>query len=270
MKPFCLTLLGVLSAISVSATTLLDDSFSYSNATEMINGGWSGGATSYVSVDSTANQAITLNSLSRYYDFTAATGATVTQDFTLTVSADLSSYSRQFYVLVVSEPDAGNVVTGYGFLWNSSVSTSWGGLGYVQVTKVSYDLDTTNLSTGTTPGSGTSPFNTQVGSGVSATPNSVPTATSDYNSFVFSWDSDTSSISLSVNGVTKITKTDSSYSSFSRVYIGGTFPSSYLDSISLTTTATIPEPSSFAAMAGGLGLMAVMVVRRKRPAGVTA
>lgn len=267
MKPLCLTLLGVLSAVSASATTLIDENFNYSTGTEMTTGGWSGGASSYISTDSGAGKAVGFNALARYYDFTTATGKTITQDFTLTVKADISGYGNQLYVLMVSEPDANNVITGYGFLWDTVTSGSWSGVGFVQLTKVSYDLDTTTMN-GNTPGSTASPFNTPVGSGAIA-PTAAPTLSTDFNSFVLSWDNATDSISLSVNGSTKTTKVDSTYSSFSRVYIAGKFGSAYYDSVSLTTTA-IPEPASFAAMAGGLGLMVVMVGRRKRPACVAA
>lgn len=259
-KVLPLLALGASIIVSAPAATLLQDSFSYTAYSEMSSAGWVnsyGANPSFVSFDSGTNTALSMNNSGQRYDF-SSTGIATT-DFTLTVNAAQNNFARALYVLVTSAPDVNNVITGYGIKWDSSSSTGWGGQGFMQITKVSYDLDITALGTGTT-GTGST---TENGSGnLILASNSTPTTASQFGSFQLTWNNATDTIVLSSSGTTVATLTDSTYSSFSRIYLSGN-TTGFFDSISLTTSA-IPEPSSYALIAGGASMLAMLRRRRSR------
>lgn len=144
--------------------------------------------------------------------------ATVSGNWTLTCKALHSQYSRTLWIGVFNA--AGT--QGYGFLWNSSNSGSWGGQGYVTIQKFSL---------------GAQPAWADVGSALSANAGSGQIATAGPMAKIeLSRDAASNTLYLRINGIPKAQVTDSSFTSFKRVYLRGNTTSSFDDVCLLTET----------------------------------
>lgn len=144
-------------------------------------------------------------------------GRTVNRSFELTVRLRHTTYQRGLWVGIFDE--AGQ--HGYGAHWDSSVSTSYSGQGFVNIRK--FDLASEIVAWNQS----SSIISSNAGSGhvVSDT---------RFALFCLRWDADTHVLTLSVDGKIKATCTDTSFSSFSRVYLKAN-GDCYFDDITIKT-----------------------------------
>lgn len=150
----------------------------------------------------------------------------LTNDFILTVDALHTSYSRYLWVGIFNATGT----QGYGFSWDSSGVTSYSSGGGVTIKKFSVSNPTTDLTwntlgtaLGSTVASGHNPGNT-----------SAAAISSPFAQFKLTWSNDTHTLQLSVDGIVLSTVTDSSFTSFGRVYLSGNGSGLY-DNLSVAT-----------------------------------
>lgn len=236
----------ILALVPVKAVTVLQDGFSYtgwnSGATPMNTSGWQLYTTnpssnpSFLSTDGGTNTALSLNNRGVRYDFSSV--GTITQDFTVNFKLQTDAASRNQYFLITSAPDVNGVVTGYGV--NLSSAANYGTTGAMAINSVNIaDSAITNGSSGTKI-AGYSLTNDTLSIG------SAPTTLSSFLDVTFTWNN-TGLMTLSVNGSQLMSVTNTSYASFSRVYLFGN-TNGYFDDLSVNTSA-VPEPTALALLA---------------------
>lgn len=257
-------LLGTVAFIgeSVAQTTVLSEGFSQADVTALTASGWVqtyGGNAGFLDFDSGASRGVTLNNRGINFDIPS----TVTTDFTVSLRLSENNYGRTFYMLFTSDPVAG-AIQGYGFRWDTSSVSAWGGQGLVQLGKFSGNVPvattfTNSFTVGTGPGQAP---NVQSGATIATPLGSAQTSSSQFNDFTLSWVASTGTLSLSVNGVAKTSVVDTAFSSFSHIYLSsGT--GGVIDSLTITTPSAVPEPSTYAALLGA-SLLSWAATRRNR------
>ena len=174
-------------------------------------------------------------------------GTTLTGDWTLSFKVIHTSYERFTWFAMLN--DAGT--EGYAFSWNSLTAGEYAGNGSVLIQK----------QTGAASAWDDSSVLTALSSAKGSGHNALGTGENPLMAlFEASWDSATSTITLSVDGVEKASITDSSYSSFSQFQIKGN-ASQYYDNVLITST--IPEPSELAVGLGAIALITCAIRRRR-------
>lgn len=266
---------------------LIEDSFDYADATELTAGGWvtvagtpavtgefsfastaSGWMSSDAAVRPATQEGFSLMRLANAAVYRQLP-QTVRGDWSLTITTAMNAYSRSENIGVTD--DAGN---GYSLRWNGTLPTQNQGRGVLSINKLTGWAAGT-FSNGTIMGSTVVslqfPTAHELPAGyVDANP--VPyrdpllpdeeAAFTGFSTLVLTWSATTGQLSLLQYGdedfVLLATRTDTQFSSFSRVYIGGG-SSSYFDNV---TFESLPEPSAAAPAA----IAATALLARKRMA----
>jgi len=153
--------------------------------------------------------------------------ATVTGGFSLTVTMFSESYGRYNWFALTDSTGA----SGYYVGWDGALSTQYSGEGRIAIGKI-----TTQPASQANPG-------THLGSQVQSGHLAAGTSTTPFATVTLTWVDETHTLELWVDGSLKQTIVDSSFSSFSRLYLSGNGGGLY-GSVSLTA---IPEPSQTAA-----------------------
>ncbi|WP_309398733.1 right-handed parallel beta-helix repeat-containing protein [Cerasicoccus maritimus] len=144
----------------------------------------------------------------------AELGSTVTSNWTLRFRASHSTWQRGLYACVLNADGE----EGYGVLWDSATSGQANGEGYVSIRKFSLSAEPAWSDKG-------SQLTTPTASSHNAT--TAPMALIE-----LSWDASSSTLYLRINGQPIAQTVDSSFNSFSRVYLRGN-TTSYFDDIIL-------------------------------------
>jgi parallel beta-helix repeat protein len=145
---------------------------------------------------------------------------TVSSNWTLSFKALHTNYSRSLWIGLFNASGT----QGYGVSWDSSTSTAYSGQGFVNIRKFTLTAEPVFSDTGTSLTSNT-------GSGHTSGAITAPMA-----HYELSWDAATHTLYLRVNGIPKASCTDSSYSSFSRIYLRGSTYALFDDVTLLTET----------------------------------
>jgi len=240
----------ILSAVCIAtpraeaSAIVFDEQFNYANTTAL-QAAWTKVDASVQSmslgtdsaIDPTQPYAVLPNSLS-----SRAIGTTLTGDWTVSYNVLQTNVQRGSWLGLL---DASGQ-HGYGVLWDSG-NAGVTGTGTVSIRK--FDLSTAISSwsqNGTQIGSSTSS-----GHQITATPMAL---------FTLNYVAATGTLTLFVDNVQKLSVTDTSFSSFSTVYLKGN-SSQYYDNILIA----VPEPET-APLLVGAGLGAWFLVRRRRRA----
>ncbi|MGE9289700.1 MAG: hypothetical protein ACQKBT_01840, partial [Puniceicoccales bacterium] len=108
-------------------SVVLEDSFDYTNNSELAAGGWTYGGTtggaaspSYQTTDGGTNNIIVLNNRYISKDF----DTTLTEDFSVSIDIQHNTAGRQQWVLISSAPDVDGNIYGYSFAWASNATES--------------------------------------------------------------------------------------------------------------------------------------------------
>lgn len=218
--------LALLAACVVSSFGFTNDLHAqgFTVAADNINySGWSSGATPMNAawlLNSGNTPSVTPEpspSTSSYYVsnnnvITALLDHTFVNDFEITVDALHTAYSRGLWVGLFNASGT----QGYAMLWDSALVTQYSSQGHVSVRKFSV-ASLSNLAFNTS--------NTLLGSNVGSGHNSGNTTsaaiTPPFARLKLTWNNDSHTLKLYVNDVLKSTVTDSSFTSFSRVCLGG-------------------------------------------------
>lgn len=180
-------------------------------------------------------------------------GQTVSNDLTLTAYVGVNSYSRTIQIGLGNSTGAG-----YSFSWNAAQPTGSGGNGV-------FNLREQSAWTGAPAQGATISPNTNGSSPPTryALPNPILGGDGrlnyspadvflGYSEIKLTWQAATGLMELYQDGVLKGTATDTTYNSFTRVYVGGGLRT-FVDLINLEV---IPEPASFSLLAVGGMLLA--------------
>lgn len=172
---------------------------------------------------------------------------TITGDFELSVKGIHRDYSRVLWFGLFNA--AGT--NGYVLDWNSSTSNNFAGQGYVTIRR--YDSAPTSFAS-----SGVA-LTANIGSGHLA---ANFTTGAPFADLKLTWVDATNTLSLSVDGIVKASIVDETLdpSSFARIYLAGNGFTRYDD---VLLTATIPEPSTYAMIFGGITLVGALCQRRR-------
>jgi hypothetical protein len=145
-------------------------------------------------------------------------GKTLSKDFKVKIKMLPSAYSLQGWVGLSD----GSGKQGYAFLWNSSAPDSSNGQGFVRIGKFSTSRlnanswNVTDATMGWTPlGKG----NTNSGHGADQTADAA--LATPMAEMEFSWDAETGTLRLWVDGRSVLTVEDRELQRFTRIYIGG-------------------------------------------------
>ncbi len=175
---------------------------------------------SLLSLDNGKASALVLFNRGVWRDF--STIASLTKDFTLSIRLQTDKPRRGQYVAITSAPNAQGLVGGYAFAWDSGTD----GKGFFYLTKFNMADDTIGtLTSGDRLGT---PIHSPAMHGSEA-----PTFTSDFVAVVMTWNS-TGRLTLNVNDVEIISLNDSTFHTFSRIYIDGC-QTGYFTDLKLTT-----------------------------------
>ena len=160
-------------------------------------------------------------------------GTTITEDFTLTFKMIHSNYSRLNMVGLLNSDGT----QGYAVGWSTGLDSNFNGNGFVLIKKMDITAPWDNfLTTGTTISS--SYANTEhpaTGYAINGTdPVTYDTTFAGLAEIKLTWDASSGLLTIYVNGVQKLTATDTDFGSFSRVYIRGNVYG-VVDDISLST-----------------------------------
>jgi len=232
----------VVASQSGAATVVFDEPFNYAS-TAQLQAAWTKvdttqgfltlGTSSSVTPDEP--YAVLPNSLQ-----SRSLGTTLTKDWTMTFQMLQTAVQRGSWLGLLDSTGQ----SGYGVLWDSG-NNGLTSQGTVTIRKFSLASPISSWSTN----------GTQIGS--SAASGHQITAEPLAN-FSLSWEAATGKLSVSVDGTQLIQVTDTSFTSFSTLYVKGN-TSQYLDNI---VVSTVPEPSEIALLACGLGVLALAGRRR--------
>lgn len=238
----------------LAARDLINESFtSFDTST------WSNmhGATtnpSITSLDAGAGSALALGNRGIWTQFSPTPLA---QDFELSLKiAAQAAGERFFYAVVTSAPDTDNKISGYGFRWQVNPGTT-------AVSNLRFlKLDGVELSSMTASSSGGSLISgSNIASGI-AVLSAAPDSSAVFGAIRLTWNSSGAlSLYLGDSVAATVTVSDTSFSSFTNLYVSGgqTF---YLDQLTLSTISAIPEPGAFALLFG-LGSIGLVMLRRR-------
>ncbi|RRJ95392.1 PEP-CTERM sorting domain-containing protein [Opitutaceae bacterium TAV4] len=211
----------------------------------------SSGTPGTISLDAGAGSALSLGNRGIWTKFSETP---LIEDFDLSVKIAGLRSDRLFYVLITSAPDAEGKVYGYGFRW---YTVAGGGTGTVRILKVN-GVNPSNLNVSS---SGASELGSNINSGFTYT-ETTPTTSTAFGAIRLTWNSSgTLSLYLGNSVTAAATVTDTSFASFTNLYISSG-QSFYLDQLTLSTTSTIPEPSAWALLFGLASIGLVMLRRR--------
>lgn len=190
-------------------------------------------------------------------------GQTVNQDFTLTAYVGINAYARTIQIGVGNSAGAG-----YSVGWNATSPTSNSGNGLISIREQTSWTNAPGAATGTllTSMTGGSPptryalpnpitAGTDSPQAVNYSPSSVFLG---YSELKLTWEASTGTLQLFQDGALKGSIVDTTYNSFTRVYMGGGLRS-YVD---LVTLDVVPEPASLSL--GALAALAAVAGRRAR------
>ncbi|AHF90222.1 anchor protein [Opitutaceae bacterium TAV5] len=268
------SLVPKLAASLVASATLAISAFAFDVINEDFSSGWSGlsasgwtrmaynttGAPSLIALDGGTGSAAKFNNVGIAKDFSST--LTLAKDFELTASITASAYQRSVYILVTSAPDAEGKISGYGLVLNTALENNYGGQGCVSIRKLD-GVIAADLKANDPLGSN---LTTPVASGITLSIGADPTSASQFGSIRLTWNAVDGSLDLYLGGssVAAASIRDTSFSSFSNIYISGN-SAGYFDSLTLTTTASpIPEPGTYALIAGGMLLICALMRQRAR------
>jgi len=157
---------------------------------------------------------------------------TFINDFEIEVNAIHTSYSKGLWIGMFNA--AGT--QGYAMLWDSALATQYSSQGHVSIRKYSVAslgslvFNSANTILGSSTGSGHNSGNT-----------TSAAITPPFARLKLTWNNATDTLNLYVNGVLKRTVTDSSFSSFSRICIGGGTGSKF-DNLAVRLPGGAPVP----------------------------
>lgn len=245
-KNFLAVLVLAISSATTAqaAVTALTEHFNYANQAAL-NAAWTSinGQGGYLvlgtesSIDPNQPYAQLQNGL-----ISRSLSTTVTTDWT--VSFRLTNPDRQRGTWLGLFDETGKY--GYAFFWDSGNDNPGPGNGTVSIRK--FDL-TVSLNDWQING-------TQLGSPVNS--GHVITNSTMAN-ITLSWQQATGTLTITVDGVTKVTLTDTSFNSFSKIYIKGN-GRQYYDDIIVTAADPVPEGASLSV----LGMSALALLHRSR------
>jgi parallel beta-helix repeat protein len=214
---FCFVVLSVTNAHAAPGTggvMVLEDNF-----TDLTN--WTGVSGSAPTLISSDPNIATAPYLRQGNGTAKATlPSTVTGNWTLSFKALHTNYSRGLWIGLF---DASGT-QGYGISWDSSIATAYSGQGFVNIRKFSLTSEPVFSDTGTS-------LTPNTGSG-----HTIGATTAPMARYELSWDAATNTLYLSINGIPKASCTDTSYSSFSRIYLRGSTYALFDDVTLLTET----------------------------------
>ncbi|MEM6503870.1 MAG: PEP-CTERM sorting domain-containing protein [Planctomycetota bacterium] len=262
-----------ISQPAMASIVVYDEDFDYANSTEL-QASWtdaSGSAYSFfLDTDFTsqaAGQTVTplagspvarLNN-DVVYD---TLDETVTEDWTLSFKALSSSYRRGQFVALMNA--AGT--QGYAVQWDTANVNQFSGEGAVRLRKFDFaapwttfslPADNTQLANFNESGHPATGFEVIATSGSEQADATYASEFAGFAEFELTWEKDTGTLTLLVNGEELGSAVDTDFTSFSRVYLRGN-TNLIVDEIVVTT---IPEPGSLGLMAAGL---ACILGRRRR------
>jgi len=213
-----------------AAVVVFDETFNYPNTAALqaawtnVNGtGLALGTNSFITTQPYATTGNGLNSRSL--------SETVTESWTLSFDV-LQNGTAQRGTWVGLFNAAGT--QGYGVLWDTTANTTTNPNGQVSIRK--FNLSSAISSWGENGTAITS----------AANPGHSIQAVAPMADFVFSWNKVTGALSLSVDGTAILSVIDTSFSSFSQIYVKGN-QLQYYDNISVTA---VPEPSVASLLVG--------------------
>jgi hypothetical protein len=188
-------------------------------------------------------------------------GQTVDKDFTLTSYVATNAYSRTVQIGLGDSAGAG-----YSFTWNAALPTGSSGNGVFNIREQTAWTGAPAQGATISPNTnGSSPptryaLPNPITAG-SETPQRINYSPSSaflgYSEITLTWEASTGLLELFQDGILKGSVTDTTYNSFSRIYVGGG-NRTFIDLINLEV---IPEPASFSLIAlGGMFFMG----RRRR------
>ncbi len=286
LRAICVLTLAAVSVTGVRAQVIFTDSMNYAD-NAAIQAAWAGGAGTLGSNPGVATVTnpdptpvldafnpspasgsfMTLGNGVRFREL----GTTVTDSWTLDVKLLASSYSRSLGVFILNA--AGT--EGYGLLWNNANPNNNSGNGLVQIREFNNSsyTDYNSFGTGAQIGVSSNSGHAALGYAVTGVDGTTPanqnlatydtSVWQDFLDLSLAWDSGTGQLTLT-GGTAPVVITDTSFSSFSRIYVrGGT--TGYFDELSVTV---VPEPT--VAVLFGAGLSFIAVSRRRRNRGATA
>lgn len=239
-----LGLLAIAATGARAAVLVFDEPFNYANTAALqaawtnVNGtGLALGTNSFITTQPYATTGNGLNSRSL--------SETVTQSWTLSFDV-LQNGTAQRGTWVGLFNAAGT--QGYGVLWDTTANTTTNPNGQVSIRKF-------NLSS---PISSWGENGTAISS--TANPGHSIQAVAPMANFVFSWNQSTGALSLSVDGTAILSVIDTSFSSFSKIYVKGN-QLQYYDNL---IVSTVPEPSVAFLLLGAfvVGVGRRMIVRK--------
>ncbi|WP_269523055.1 hypothetical protein [Coraliomargarita parva] len=222
----CLSLAALSATFTHAKTPILKDSFDYTSNSDFKSSDWTGGTADnkafpyYATTDNGRNNVVILNNRFIYRDF----GKTLTDSFSVNIDIQHNtSAPRQQWVLVCSEPDMNGKVEGYSFTWSSSDDR-------VFISRYSGDFSDYVASDRRGPG-GKDLASALTGlNSLEANPMRVD----QFETLTFAWDK-SGALTLSAKSAGELLHTsDTSYSSFSRIYISGN-ANGYFDNLSVST-----------------------------------
>ncbi|MDR1284045.1 MAG: PEP-CTERM sorting domain-containing protein [Opitutaceae bacterium] len=267
------TLVSRLAATLVASATLAVSAFAFDVINEDFGSSWTwndmavsgwtrmaynpSGAPSRFNLDDGAGSAAAFNNVGITKNFSST--LTLTRDFDLTASITASNYQRSVYILVTSAPDADGKISGYGLVLNTALQTNYNGQGAVSIRKLD-GVAAADLQPNNPRGADISSL---VASGITLSIGAAPTSASQFGTVRLTWNAADGALNLYLGGnsVASASVKDTSFASFSNIYISGN-GTGYFDSVTLTTTASpVPEPGTYALIAGGV-LLAIALARR--------
>lgn len=145
-------------------------------------------------------------------------------DFELSLDASHSAYQRCLWVGLFNDDGT----QGYALRWDSTVFSQWGSAGLVSIRKYSVTAPSTANLTFSTAGT---VLGTAVASGHNPGNTTTAATSLPFARLRLTWSRDTGTLALYVNDVLKQTVIDTSFTTFSRLYVGGNTGSKF-DNIS--------------------------------------
>jgi hypothetical protein len=272
-----------MGASQASASLILSDTFDYANSAAL-QANWPGvvlaspvNFSNTFSFSDSGSGLISANASQRPATLTNQTlmsingrsayreiGATVTDNFTLTAYVATNAYSRTLQVGLGNSAGAG-----YSFTWNAAQPTGSGGNGIFNIREQTAWVGapaqgvtiSANANGSSPPTRYALPNPILAGAESPQRINYSPASVFlGYSEIKLTWVAASGLLELYQDGILKGTATDTTYNSFSRIYVGG----GGLTFIDLINLDVVPEPGSFSLIA--FSGLALSLIRRPRVA----
>ncbi len=186
-------------------------------------------------------------------------GQTLVNDFSLTVNALHSDYSRSLWVGLFNA----DATQGYGIRWDASSSGTADGNGSLRVVKFAVSSSAELVHNGVFNATDSAIGDYLAGTiGRPGKPASVLGADATFVTVNLAWDNATDTLTLSLGDTVVGTYTDAAFSEFSNLYIGVNGSNAMVGDV---TVSSIPEPAQ-AALLAAFPVVAAAALRRNRRA----